>query len=303
VTYSIVARDPVSGELGVAVQSHFFGVGTLVPWAQAGVGAVATQSIAEPAYGPRGLALIRDGASAPEALQRLLAEDPLEHGRQVAMVDRAGRVAVHTGSRCIRHAGHTVGDQVSAQANIMARDTVPDAMARAYAAAEGRLAERLMAALRAAEAEGGDLRGRQSAALLVVAGRAGAGSGAENLVDLRVDDHADPLAELGRLLSLQGAYARVDRGDQLAASGDVEGALGEYESAHRERPDNAELAFWHGVALAANGHEDEARSIFSGVFARNSGWAELLRRLPDAGLFPDDERLIARLEGIRSESV
>jgi uncharacterized Ntn-hydrolase superfamily protein len=299
VTYSIVARDPSSGELGVAVQSHFFGVGSLVSWAEAGVGAVATQSIAEPAYGPRGLALMRDGASAPEALQRLLGEDSLEAGRQVAMIDRAGRVAVHTGPRCIAHAGHSVGNQVSAQANIMARDTVPNAMNRAYADAGGELAQRLLAALEAAEAEGGDLRGSQSAALLVVAARGGGGPAS---VDLRVDDHHDPVGELGRLLGLQGAYARVDRGDQLAAAGDVEGALAEYATAHRAHPGSLELAFWHGVALAANGREDEARAILSEVFAKSSEWAELLRRLPAAGLFPDDERLIARVAGTRAEA-
>jgi uncharacterized Ntn-hydrolase superfamily protein len=302
VTYSIVARDPSSGELGVAVQSHFFGVGSLVSWAEAGVGAVATQSIAEPAYGPRGLALMRDGASAPEALQRLLGEDPLEAGRQVAMIDRAGRVAVHTGPRCIAHAGHSVGNQVSAQANIMARDSVPAAMTSAYADAGGELAQRLLAALEAAEAEGGDLRGSQSAALLVVAARGGGGPASDTVVDLRVEDHHDPVGELGRLLGLQGAYARVDRGDQLAAAGDVEGALAEYASAHRAHPESLELAFWHGVALAASGREDEARAILSEVFAQSSEWTELLRRLPAAGLFPDDERLIARVAGTRAEA-
>ncbi len=301
-TYSIVARDPSSGELGVAVQSHYFGVGSLVSWAKAGVGAVATQSIVEPAYGPRGLALMRDGASAPEALQRLLGEDPLEAGRQVAMIDRAGRVAVHTGPRCIAHAGHSLGNQVSAQANIMARGTVPGAMTRAYAASGGGLAQRLLAALEAAEAEGGDLRGRQSAALLVVAARGGAGPAEDTVVDLRVDDHEDPVAELGRLLGLQDAYSSVDRGDQLAAAGDVEGSLAEYAAAHHKQPQNPELAFWHGVALAANGQEDEARAVLSEVFAQSSEWAELLRRLPAAGLFPDDERLIARVAGTRAEA-
>jgi uncharacterized Ntn-hydrolase superfamily protein len=157
----------------VAVQSHFFSVGSIVTWAEAGVGAVATQSMVEPAYGPRGLALMGDGSSAPAALQQLLGEDEDEAVRQVAMVDRGGRVAVHTGSRCIKHAGHSVGDQMSAQANIMERDTVPRAMVRAYAEARGQpLAERMLAALDAAEGEGGDLRGRQSAALIVVSGRA-----------------------------------------------------------------------------------------------------------------------------------
>lgn len=303
-TYSIVARDPSSGELGVAVQSHFFSVGSLVTWAEAGVGAVATQSMVEPAYGPRGLALMRDGASAPEALHRLLADDGQEAARQVAMVDRGGRVAVHTGSRCIAHAGHAVGDQVSAQANIMERDTVPGAMLRAYEAATAQpLAERLLAALDAAEAEGGDLRGRQSAALLVVAGRASGSPLRDRPVELRVEDHRDPLGELRRLLELLRAYGRATEGDELAAAGDTEGALAAYADAHRSQPDNAELAFWHGAALAAEGHEDEAARILRRAFEAGPGWAELLKRLPAAGLFPDDGELIARLIGTRAVSI
>jgi uncharacterized Ntn-hydrolase superfamily protein len=302
-TYSIVARDPSSGELGVAVQSHFFGVGSVVSWAEAGVGAVATQSVVEPAYGPRGLALMRDGKSAPAALHQLLADDPQEAARQVAMVDRGGRVAVHTGARCIGHAGHAVGDQMSAQANIMERDTVPAAMVRAYSAApDAGFAERLLAALEAAEAEGGDLRGRQSTALLVVAPRATGNPAEDRPMDLRVEDHRDPVGELRRLVSLCRAYQRVDVGDQLAAAGDVEGSLAEYESAHRSQPDNLELAFWHGVALAASGREDDAVPILRRAFSAHAGWIELLKRLPAAGLFPDDGELIARLIGTRAVS-
>ena len=279
----------------MAVQSHFFGVGSLVSWAEAGVGAVATQSIIEPAYGPRGLELMRDGLSAPAALDRLLADDREEAVRQVAMVDRAGRVAVHTGSRCIAEAGHRVGEQVSAQANIMARPTVWDAMVDAFRGATGDLGDRFLAALDAAEAEGGDLRGRQSAALLVVAPRASGRPSEDRLLNLRVDDHPEPVRELRRLLELRRAYARVDTGDELAARGDNEAALAEYTAAHREQPDSIELAFWHGAYLAVVGREDEARSILRGVFDGHTGWAELLRRLPAAGLFPDDRKLIARL--------
>jgi uncharacterized Ntn-hydrolase superfamily protein len=303
VTYSIVARDPSSGELGVAVQSHFFGVGPIVAWAQAGVGAVATQSFAEPAYGPRGLELMGAGRSAPEALGSLLAADELESGRQVAMIDRAGRVAVHTGTRCIAHAGHAVGDQVSAQANIMARDTVPAAMVRAYREAAGTtLVQRLLAALDAAEGEGGDLRGRQSAALLVVGPRATGKAGGDVVLDVRVDDHENPLAELNRLVRLQRAYERAGAGDARAAEGDFPGAAAAYKEASRAQPENQELAFWHGVSLASAGREAEARAVLEPVFARHPGWAELLRRLPAAGLFPDDERLIARLAGTRAEA-
>ena len=286
----------------MAVQSHFFGVGSLVSWAEAGVGAVATQSVVDPAYGPRGLELMRSGKSAPETLHELLSADSQQNVRQVAMLDRAGRVAVHSGRGCIDHAGHALGDQVSAQANIMQRDTVPTAMVRGYEAARGELAERLLAALDAAEGEGGDLRGRQSAALLVVAGRGSGRPGEDQLVDLRVDDHPDPLGELRRLLRLWRAYARADLGDQLAAEGDTSGAVREYAAAHAADPDNPELAFWHGAALAAGGDEQEAIPILRRVFEERPGYADLLERLPAAGLFPDDGQLIARLIGTRAES-
>ena len=284
----------------MAVQSHFFGVGSLVTWAGAGVGAVATQSMVEPAYGPRALDLMRDGMSAPQALQQLLSADAQEDARQVAVIDHAGRVAVHTGPGCIPHAGHAVGNQVSAQANIMARETVPGAMIDAYTTAQGELPERLLAALDAAEAEGGDLRGRQSAALMVVAARASGRPGEDTLVDLRVEDHAEPLQELRRLVGLRRAYALVDAGDQLAAAGDVGGALREYAAAHRAEPGNPELAFWHGVALAAEGGEEQAIPLLRQAFDSHPGWAELLERLPAAGLFPDDAPLIARLTGSAS---
>ena len=267
------------------------------------MGAVATQSVVEPAYGPRGLALMRDGHSAPAALDQLLRDDTQESARQVAMIDRGGRVAVHTGARCISHAGHAVGDQVSAQANIMERDTVPAAMVRAYSAASDvSFPERLLAALDAAQGEGGDLRGRQSAALLIVSPRATGNPLEDRPTDLRVEDHPDPLGELRRLVSLHRAYQRVDVGDQLAAAGDVEGSLAEYEAAHRSQPDNLELAFWHGVALAASGREDDAAPILRRAFAAHAGWIELLKRLPAAGLFPDDGELIARLIGTRAVS-
>ena len=287
----------------MAVQSHFFGVGSIVSWAEAGVGAVATQSLVEPAYGPRGLDLMREGKSAPAALQQLISDDPEEAVRQAALVDRGGRVAVHTGSRCIGHAGHAVGDQVSAQANMMERDTVPAAMIRAYSESRGEgLAERMLAALEAAEGEGGDIRGRQSAAMVVVTARATGRPVPDRPVDLRVDDHPDPVGELGRLLALRRAYALASAGDDLAGAGDMEGALAEYEAAHRLQPDNEELAFWHGLALAANGREDEAAAILRRAFDAHGGWIELLKRLPAAGLFPDDAELIARLAGTRAVS-
>src|SRR3954468_18445124 len=190
-TYSIVARDPESGEMGVAVQSHWFSVGAVVSWARAGVGAVATQSLAEPAYGPRALALLDEGVGATEALRRLTAEDPCADVRQVAIVDAAGEVAVHTGGRCVAFAGDRTGAQFSVQANMMAAAEVWAAMARAYEASEAPLARRLLAALNAAEGAGGDARGRQSAALLVVPAD---GDPWRRGAAVRVDDHPEPLA-------------------------------------------------------------------------------------------------------------
>ena len=287
----------------MAVQSHFFSVGSVVSWAEPGVGAVATQSLVEPAFGPNGLELMREGKSAPAALQQLIESDTGEAVRQVALVDRGGRVAVHTGMRCIAHAGHALGEQVSAQANMMEGDTVPRAMIRAYSESSGRpLPERMLAALEAAEGEGGDIRGRQSAAMVVVIGRASGNPTQDRPVDLRVDDHRDPVRELRRLLGLQRAYAHASAGDDLAGAGDIEGALVEYEAAHRAEPDNLELAFWYGLALAGNGREDEAIRVLRAPFQAHPGWVELMKRLPAAGLIPDDSELIARLAGTRAVS-
>jgi len=285
----------------VAVQSHFFSVGSIVSWAEPGVGAVATQSIAEASFGPRGLELMRDGKSAPAALQQLISDDANEAVRQVALVDRGGRVAVHTGLRCIPHAGHALGEQVSAQANMMERDTVPGAMIRAYTESRGEpLAERLLTALDAAEREGGDIRGRQSAAMVVVAGRASGTLSEDRPVDLRVEDHSDPVRELRRLLGLRRAYTRASAGDDLAGAGDLQGALAEYEAAHLAQPDNLELAFWYGLALAGNGREDDAVRVMRAPFQAHPGWVELLKRLPEAGIIPDDPELIGRLTGTRA---
>ncbi len=301
-TYSIVAREGSTGQIGVAVQSHFLGVGRLVAWAEAGVGAVATQSVVEPAFGPRGLDALRGGNPAATVVAALLAADEQRDVRQLAVVDSSGRVAAHTGERCIAAAGDRQGDGVSAQANIMARATVWDAMVEAYESADGDLAARLMAALEAAEGEGGDLRGRQSAALVVVAAEASGSPTADRPVDLRVDDHADPLGELARLLALTRAYAHVDEGDELAARGDADGALRAFAAAHAAEPGNMELAFWHGAALAGEGREEEARPLIARAAAAHAGWGELLRRLPSSGLFPDDRDLIERLLAPRGEA-
>jgi uncharacterized Ntn-hydrolase superfamily protein len=284
----------------VAVQSHYFSVGSIVSWAEPGVGAVATQSVVEPAYGPRGLGQLRRGASAPDALRRLLGDDEQADVRQVSILDNHGRVAVHTGRRCIAEAGHRVADGVSAQANMMERSTVPAAMIDAYRSAFGELVERLLAALEAAEREGGDIRGRQSAAMVVVAARASGTLSEDRPVDLRVDDHPDPVRELRRLLGLRRAYTRASAGDDLAGAGDLKAALAEYEAAHMAQPDNLELSFWYGLALAGNGREKEAVRVMRAPFQAHPGWVELLKRLPEAGIIPDDPELIGRLTGTRA---
>jgi len=295
-TYSLVARDPETGDLGVAVQSHFFSVGSLVSWAEPGVGAVATQSFVDVAYGPRGLDLMRNGRSAAGALGELVDRDEGEAVRQVAMIDSAGRVAVHTGQSCIAEAGHQVGVQMSAQANMMRRETVPRAMVEAYAASEGeRLAWRLLAALDAAEAEGGDVRGRQSAALVVVGGKRSDTPWRERRAELRVEDHPEPLRELRRLLRLRAAYDLVDDAEHAAMRGDLDAAAHHYRLALDEARDNIEIAFWLGLALAGSGHVEEGRGYVRRAMEVHDGWAELLRRLPAAGLLPDDPQLLQAL--------
>ncbi|UCF79490.1 MAG: DUF1028 domain-containing protein [Candidatus Eiseniibacteriota bacterium] len=294
-TYSIVARDSLTGEMGVAVQSHWFSVGPIVPWAEPGVGAVATQSLVEPAYGPLGLELMRLGRTAPEALSALVSTDSGEAVRQVAMVDAAGNVAAHTGSRAIHAAGHRVGNQYSVQANLMERTTVWDAMAKAYETAEGDLAERLLAALEAAEKEGGDIRGRQSAALLIVSAEGTGRPWVDRKFDLRVEDHPEPVKELRRLVELQRAYLKLNEGDEWMAKEDASKAMDAYMRATSIVPDeatNGEAPFWVGVTLVGAGRVDEAIPFLWRAYAQDSRWAEVVRRLPASGLLPDDEKLI-----------
>lgn len=296
-TYSIVARDSATGQLGVAVQSHWFSVGAGVAWAEPGVGAVATQSFILPAYGPRGLALMRTGMAAPDALRALLAGDADAAARQVAMIDAAGRAANHTGARNIPEAGGRVGRGYAVQANLMARNTVWDAMARAFETMRGDLAERLLAALDAAQREGGDIRGRQSAALVVVSGDRSLPPW-DRVFDLRVEDSPDPLGELRRLLGVARAYNLATQGDNYLTVGQVDSALLSYAASQRLLPDsavNGELAYWHAVTLADRGRVDEALPLFRRAFAQDTAWATLLWRLPRVGLLSADSATIARI--------
>jgi uncharacterized Ntn-hydrolase superfamily protein len=297
-TFSIVARDPETGDLGVAVQSHYFSVGPIVPWVEPGVGAVATQSLVEVAYGPKGLALMRDGRSAPEALKRLLEEDQYRDVRQVAMVDARGEVAVHTGAKCIPDAGNETGEQFSVQANLMANEKVWPAMAEAYRNAKGDLPERLLVALEAGQRAGGDIRGQQSAAIVIVKGKRSDKPWADRVMDLRVEDSNKPIAELRRLVSLWRAYRKSDEGDAFITEGKVEEALAAYSEAARLAPGNDELLFWQAATLWKLGREKEASPLFRRVFARDSRWVRLVPRLVPAQLLSDDPASIRRIQAL-----
>jgi uncharacterized Ntn-hydrolase superfamily protein len=325
-TFSIVARDPATGQIGVAVQSHWFSVGQVVPWAEAGVGAVATQSFVEPSYGPLGLDLMRAGKSAPEALRALLVADKNHDVRQVAMIDGEGRVAAFTGCKDIQAAGQVVngvtdrtnyripgqdpcstrldiGKDFSAEANLMSNEKVWPAMAKAYEEAKGDLAERMLAALDAAQAVGGDIRGRQSAALIVVEGKRQNAPWEGRVFDLRVDDAAEPLKELRRLVALQRAYNHMNAGDLAVEHKDNEAALREYAEAEKIASNTpgvlpsrlAEMIFWHAVALANMNRVEESLPLFKKCFTIQKSWAELPPRLPAASLLPNDPKLIERI--------
>ena len=290
-TYSIVARDPGTGELGVAVQSHWFSVGPIVPWARPGVGAVATQANAEISYGPRGLELMQSGLDAQQALDRLLSEDPGAAGRQVAMVDAHGRVAVHTGTGTVPFAGHATGDGVSCQANIMESERVWPAMLDTFTSSQGSLTNRLLAALDAAEAQGGDARGRQSAAILIVPAQ---GHDWERVIELRVEDDADPLVELRRVVRVHDAYELADRADGLAGEGRHDEAATLYQQASALDPGNHELLFWAGLGAAQGGDLDAAVADVETAIAMRPQWRDLLQRLP-ADLAPAAAAVLERL--------
>jgi uncharacterized Ntn-hydrolase superfamily protein len=292
-TYSIVARDPMTGELGVAVQSHWFAVGPIVPWVRPGVGAVATQSIAEPAYGPHALdRLMANDSGARATLDALLRDDDLARFRQVAVVDARGEVAAHTGDGCIAYAGHRAGAQFSAQANMMASPEVWPAMAAAFEAASGPLARRLLAALDAAEASGGDARGRQSSALVVAPA---AGEPWRRTVDVRVDDHPEPLRELERLLDLADAYAIASEGDDLVGQGRHEEAGELYRLASERAPGNHELLFWSGLATARAGDVSRGLDQVREAIRLQPGWKELLGRL-EPEIAPGAEAVLEALD-------
>lgn len=295
-TYSIVARDAETGEMAVGVQSHWFSVGTGVSWGEAGVGVVATQSFTNKSFGLRGLALLKEGKTPQEVLDILLSDDEGKDVRQVAILDAQGRVAAHTGVKCIQFAGDKQGVNYSVQANMMLNSTVWGAMAKAFEDSEGKpLAERVLLALEAAEGQGGDIRGRQSAALIVVDGKKSDEPWNNHKIDLRVDDSAAPLPELRRLYNVKLAYEHMNAGDVAVENGDMPKALAEYGAAEEMFPDNLEMKYWKAVALANNSRLDEALPIFRAIFSKDKNWKELSKRLVPLGFLAVTEEQLARI--------
>ncbi len=302
-TYSIVARDPETGHMGVAVQSHWFSVGSLVTWAEAGVGAVATQSLVDVSYGPLGLELMRAGRSATQTLDALKVADPSPEIRQVAMIDAKGNVAAHTGEKCIPDAGHIVGDNFSVQANLMLNKKVWPAMKEAYETTEGDLADKMLASLEAAQDVGGDIRGKQSAAILIVKGEATGRPWQDRVMELRIEDHPTPIKELKRLVKLHRAYDYMNKGDLAIEHNDVEAAFKEYGAAQELFPEHLEMKFWHAVSLVNAGRVDDSLPIFKKVFAKEHNWAILVPRLPRVDILPKDDAVIDKILSVATKKV
>lgn len=287
-TFSIVAFDSTTGDMGVAVQSHWFSVGTTVTWGEAGVGVIATQSFVNPAFGPDGLKLLKKGKSADEVLNDLIKSDDGRDFRQLAIVDSKGNAAAWTGKKCIKDAGHFAGKYFSVQANLMLNDKVWPAMASAFKKSNGTLAERMMDALDAAQSVGGDIRGKQSAAMIVVKAKSTGKIWEDRIVDLRVEDSEDPLKELRRLIKVNYAYQHMNNGDLAVEKNNMTAAMKEYSTAMTMFPENLEMKYWTAVALANNGKMKEALPLFKEVFEKDSNWKILTPRLLLNGMLTVD---------------
>ncbi|MGD1059953.1 MAG: DUF1028 domain-containing protein [Methanomassiliicoccales archaeon] len=296
-TYSIVARDEKTGEIGVAVQSHWFSVGSVVGWGGAGIGVVATQAMVNPAFGPKGLELLRAGKGPSQIVKELTSGDDGREMRQLAVLNAEGEVSAYTGPRCIAEAGHVVGKNFSCQANMMLTDTVWKAMARAFERSTAPLPERLLVSLEAAQAEGGDIRGKQSASMLVFKGASSGKPWDDKLVDLRVDDSAEPLVELKRILGIHRAYEKMNQGDLEMEKGDMGSAMKCYAAAEKMFPENLEMMFWEGVTMANNGKVNEASKVLATVFRKDRNWRTLMERLPKAGLLKADPKELMKKRG------
>lgn len=294
-TYSIVARDPQTGEMGVAVQSHWFSVGSIVAWGEAGVGVVATQSFVNPSFGQRGLELLKKGMTAQEAVDLLISTDEGRDVRQLAIVDAKGNSAGYTGAKCIAEAGHIFGDNYSVQANMMLNSTVWSAMSKAFENSKGPLAERLIAALEAAQNEGGDIRGKQSACLLVVRGDATGNLWEDRLIDLRVEDNLQPIDEIKRLLKVYRAYEHMNKGDLAVEKNDMKLAMDEYNAAMQMFPENLEMKYWTAVSLANTGEIEKSLPMFKAIFIIDENWRELTKRLPPVGLLTVNDEILKKI--------
>lgn len=294
-TFSIVARDKNTGEMGVAVQSHWFSVGTVVSWGEAGVGVIATQSLVNVSFGQRGLDLLKQGLTAQEVVDKLIESDDGRDFRQLAVLDSEGNVATYTGSKCIPEAGHIVGEQFSVQANLMRNDKVWPAMEEAFKNSEGPLAERLLAALDAAQASGGDIRGKQSAAILIVKPESTGKPWEDRLIDLHVEDHPEPLKEIRRLYKVHKAYEHMNNGDLAIEHNDMQLAMEEYAAAQEMFPDNLEMKFWTAVTLANTGKVEESLPIFKEVFRKDESWKILTPKLTGNEMLTVSEEDLERI--------
>lgn len=294
-TFSIIAYDPETGEVGGAVQSHWFSVGTVVLWGEAGAGVVATQSFTNPAFGPEGLALLKDGINPSEVVERMTGQDEGRDLRQLAVINARGEAAAFTGKKCVPNAGHVVGETFSAQANMMLTDKVWPSMAEAFRSTQGDLAVRMLASLDAAQAAGGDFRGKQSAALLVLSGTPTGKAWQDRKVDIRVDDHREPLKELRRLLRVHRAYEMMNDADRELEAGRMEKAMSHYSAAEKLFPKNEEMMFWHAATLASIGRFEEAVPLFRKVFVKNPNWRTFSPDLVRLGILKMDEKQLERL--------
>lgn len=286
-TYSIVARDPATGQLGGAVHSHWIAVGSHCLWGEAGVGVVLTQAMTRPAYGAEGLRRLAAGEAPAAALAAMQAGDPRPDARQVAILDAQGRVAAFTGEHTIPVAGHLEGEGFAVQANLMANDRVVPAMALAFRESEGPLAHRLLIALEAAQAAGGDARGQQAAALLVVAGSPSGDPFRDRLVDLRVDDHPEAVAELRRIYRKREAVDAWQHATAALRAGHLAEAEVRFRRVEAAYPDDLEARFWYALSLAQEGHVAQARPRMQAVLAASPGWRQVLRDLPGTSALPD----------------
>ena len=291
-TYSIIGRDPERGEIGIAVQSRWFHAGEDVAWIEPGVGAVCTQAMVNPAYGPRGLDLMRGGRSADEALATLAAADEGAEVRQVAMLDATGRFAQHTGKRCVAAAGHTTGEDCCAQGNMLTRESCWGAMVGAFASKE-RLTDRLLDALDAAEREDGDARGRQAARILVLRDEPVGDPWEDRVLDLQVVDNPDPVPELRRLVTVKRAYDHLGRAFDLADKGDPRAASDEADAAHALAPTDDQILFWRATMLGGAGRIGEAADAMREATGVNPRWPDFLRRCIAAGLVPPQAGALA----------